>query len=312
MENRSHALMTGFFTITLLIAAVLFGLWFNRDRVERNPYQLATEEPVLGLNRQAVVRYRGLEVGKVSNIDFDPKVTGQILIDLSVDTDAPITKTTFATLAYQGVTGIAFIQLDDDETGSPPLVTRADQPSRIPLRPGLLDQLEKRGKKILANTEEVTARLSTLLSPDNQKTMLAAFADVSDTAKAYKALPEKLEPVIARLPALADQMHSTLHSVSALATDARRLTSAIQAPGGTLERINGTVERAGQSLEAVSSSVELETLPHVVALSDEARSSMRSLKKTMNKLGDSPQSILFGTPDVPPGPGEAGFAAPTK
>ncbi|NRR34286.1 MCE family protein [Oxalobacteraceae bacterium] len=312
MENRSHALMTGFFTITLLIAAVLFGLWFNRDRVERNPYQLATEEPVLGLNRQAVVRYRGLEVGKVSNIDFDPKVTGQILIDLSVDTDAPITKTTFATLAYQGVTGIAFIQLDDDESGSPPLATRADQPSRIPLRPGLLDQLEKRGKKILANTEEVTARLSTLLSPDNQKTMLAAFADVSDTAKAYKALPEKLEPVIARLPALSDQLQSTLKSVSVLAADAKQMTSAIQAPGGTLDRISGTVERAGRSLEAVSSGVQLETLPHVVALSDETRSSMRALKKTVNKLGDSPQSILFGAPDVPPGPGEAGFAAPSK
>ena len=34
MENRSHALMTGIFTITLLIAAIVFGIWFNRDRVK--------------------------------------------------------------------------------------------------------------------------------------------------------------------------------------------------------------------------------------------------------------------------------------
>jgi hypothetical protein len=76
MENRSHALTTGFFTITLLIAAILFGLWFNRDRVERVPYQIATALSVPGLNPQAPVRYRGLDVGKVGGIAFDPQVAG--------------------------------------------------------------------------------------------------------------------------------------------------------------------------------------------------------------------------------------------
>ncbi|HEU4375093.1 MAG TPA: MCE family protein, partial [Telluria sp.] len=46
MENRSHALMTGLFTIALLIAAVLAGIWFNRDRTERVPYLIATTESI--------------------------------------------------------------------------------------------------------------------------------------------------------------------------------------------------------------------------------------------------------------------------
>ncbi|MES2858108.1 MAG: MlaD family protein, partial [Pseudomonadota bacterium] len=153
MENRSHALMTGFFTIILLVAAVLFGVWFNRDRVEREPYLLATTMSVPGLNPQAAVRYRGLEVGKVDAIDFDPKVTGQILVHLSVDKGTPVTETTYASLGYQGVTGIAYVQLDDEKTGSRLLATNPDNPSRIPLRPGLFDQLEKRGKKILDQAE---------------------------------------------------------------------------------------------------------------------------------------------------------------
>ncbi|MES2074425.1 MAG: MlaD family protein [Pseudomonadota bacterium] len=312
MENRSHALMTGFFTITLLIAAVLFGLWFNRDRVERVPYMLATTQPVPGLNPQAAVRYRGLDVGKVSDIDFDPKVTGQILVSLSIDPDTPITRTTFATLGYQGVTGIAFIQLDDEATGSPRLATNSTNPSRIPLRPGLFDQLEKRGKRILAQTEEAATRLNELLSPANQKVILGAFADVSATANAYRALPQQLEPVIARLPALADQAQNTLQSVSALAADATRMTRNLQAPNGPIERISGTVERVGLSLEAVGNGVELDALPHVISLTEDTRASMRALKNTMNNLNERPQSILFGAPGTPPGPGEAGFSAPTK
>ena len=84
MENRSHALLTGFFTLTLLVAAILFGVWFNRDRVERVPYLLATTLSVPGLNPQAAVRYRGLEVGKVDAIDFDTQKAGQILVHISV------------------------------------------------------------------------------------------------------------------------------------------------------------------------------------------------------------------------------------
>ncbi len=312
MENRSHALMTGFFTITLLIAAVLFGLWFNRDRVERVPYQIATTQSVPGLNQQAAVRYRGLEVGKVGSIVFDPKLPGQILVNLNINTDAPITKTTFATLGYQGVTGIAYIQLDDDQVGSPRMATNPDNPSRIPLRPGLFDQLEKRGKEILSQTQEVTVRLNALLSPGNQKVILGAFSDVSETAQRYRDLSDKLEPTVAKLPALAEQAQSTLNSFNALATDATGLTKKLQAPGGPIERVSNTVERVGLSLEAVTSGVELDALPHVISLSDETRSSMRALKSTMNKLNDRPQSIIFGAPGTPPGPGEAGFAAPTK
>jgi phospholipid/cholesterol/gamma-HCH transport system substrate-binding protein len=312
MENRSHALTTGFFTITLLIAAILFGLWFNRDRVERIPYVIATTQSVPGLNPQAPVRYRGLEIGKVGSIAFDRQVAGQILVTLNINTDAPITHTTFATLGYQGVTGIAFIQLDDDKVGSPLLASSADKPSRIPLRAGFFDQLEKRGKEILSQSEEATKKLNTLLSAENQKIMLGAFSDVSTTAQKYRDLPEKLEPTIAKLPALAEQTQRTLNSVTTLANDVDHLARNLQAPGGPIDRISGTVERIGGSVDAVAGGLELDTLPQVNTLADDTRSSMRALRKTMNKINDRPQSLIFGAPGTPPGPGEEGFSAPTK
>jgi phospholipid/cholesterol/gamma-HCH transport system substrate-binding protein len=317
MENRSHALMTGFFTITLLIAAVLFGLWFNRDRVERVPYELATTLSVPGLNPQAAVRYRGLDVGKVDSIHFDPAVAGQILVRIGVNPDTPITGSTYATLGYQGVTGIAYIQLDDDKSGSPRLATNVTTPARIVLRSGLLDQLEKRGKLILDQTEQVSEKLNTLLSADNQKIMLSAFEDVSATANAYRDLPRQLQPTIAQLPALTAQAQRSLDSIAALSDDARKLSNnlntlatGLQAPGGPIDKLTGTIDRVGNSLEAVSGSVEMDALPHIMDLSDEARSSMRTLKRTMDGLNERPQSILLGAPEVPPGPGEAGFTAP--
>jgi phospholipid/cholesterol/gamma-HCH transport system substrate-binding protein len=47
-------------------------------------------------------------------------------------------------------------------------------------------------------------------------------------------------------------------------------------------------------------------------MSDQARTSLRAVKRTADSLSDRPQSILFGAPSPTPGPGEPGFVAPTK
>jgi phospholipid/cholesterol/gamma-HCH transport system substrate-binding protein len=315
MENRSYALMTGFFTVALLVAAILVGLWLNRDRTELHPFEIVTTQTIPGLNPQATVRYRGLEVGRVDDIVFDPRVTGQIMIKLSIAEGAPVTTTTFASLGYQGVTGIAFIQLDDDRTGSPLLRSDKDHVSRIPLRPGLLDQLEKRGLSILEKTEQITNSLNKIVSEENANKITGAVDNISKAAQAFGEIPQQLQPTLARMPALTDKLDRTMSSVNELSTSATsavrnydRLATSLQAPGGPIDRAAGAVA----SLEGVTTQLEMRTLPHFVDMTDEARVSLRAVRRTVDKLGDRPQSILFGGPKAQPGPGEPGFVPPTK
>jgi phospholipid/cholesterol/gamma-HCH transport system substrate-binding protein len=315
MENRSYALMTGFFTVALLVAAILVGLWLNRDRTEMHPYEIVTTQTIPGLNPQATVRYRGLEVGRVDDIVFDPRVTGQIMIRLSIEEGAPVTTTTFASLGYQGVTGIAFIQLDDDRTGSPLLKSDKDHVARLPLRPGLLDQLEKRGLSILEKTEQITTSLNKILSQENADKITGAMDNISKAAVAYGEIPKQLQPTLARLPELTNKLDRTMSSVNELSTSATsavrnydRLATNLQAPGGPIDRAAGAIA----SLEAVTSDLELRTLPHVVEMTDEARISLRAVRRTVTNIGDRPQSILFGGLKAQPGPGEPGFVPPTK
>jgi phospholipid/cholesterol/gamma-HCH transport system substrate-binding protein len=319
MENRSHALMTGIFTIALLVATVLAGIWFNRDRTERVPYEIATVQAISGLNPQAAVRYRGLEVGKVDDIVFDQTRTGQVLIRMSVDKDAPVTSTTFAKLGYQGVTGIASIDLDDEKTGSPRLASNPERLARIPLRPGFLDQLEKRGLVILEKAEQITTSIDAMLSPANQKMIVGAFDKVGKAADALEAVPKQLEPTLARLPQLAGKAEESLASFNQLSSDASKMTksfdklaTSLTAPDGPINRLNVTVDRVGSSLEGVTSELEMQTLPHLVTMADEARTSLRAVRRTADTLNNRPQSILFGAANGTPGPGEPGFVAPTK
>ncbi|MFZ6770922.1 MlaD family protein [Undibacterium sp. Di26W] len=315
MENRSHALMAGFFTIALLILATVLAIWLGRDKIKRVPYEVATKMAVSGLNLQAAVRYKGIKVGNVTDIDFDDKNPGQIILRLEIIPDAPVTSSTYATLGYQGVTGIAFVQLDDDGSSKQLLVAdgaaiNTDAPPRIPMRPGMMQNLEQRGQAILTQTEELTRRLNNLFDPTNQKSLMTAIENFGKASAAWKAVPDKLEPALARLPELAEQAKTTLKSINGLASDASKLSNNLNQFATNLQAADGPLARFNQAMDRVSDSLIIDTLPRVQTLTGETRATMRSIKRVSESLNDRPQSLLFGPPTQAPGPGEPGFVAP--
>ena len=91
MENKAHALAAGAFVLGLIAVLVALVVWFTRDNTVRDTYELSTRDAVIGLQPQAMVRYRGIAVGKVSSIDFDPKTKGNVRVRIMVDRKVPLT-----------------------------------------------------------------------------------------------------------------------------------------------------------------------------------------------------------------------------
>lgn len=312
MENKSHALWAGFFTIAMLCATIIAGIWLNRDKTVRTDYRIVTTKAISGLNPQATVRYKGLVVGRVDRIDFDTKVLGQIDIKISIDPDTPITKSTFATLGYQGVTGIAFVQLDDDGSNPEKLVADADDPPKIPLRPGLLEKLEQNGTAILVNIDLVSKRLAQLLTPENQQTMLGAFSGTAKVTERWTKVADELKPALQRVPALAQQANQTLLSVEELANNADQLTQQLTSLTNQLQDPNGPLNQTITAYGNLGEVVQTDTLPRINEVTKEVGRTMRTLNKTLEDINERPQELIFGKSAAMPGPGEAGFVEPRK
>lgn len=312
MENRSHALWAGFFTLALLCATVFAGIWFNRDKTQYTAYQITTLRAVSGLNPQASVRYKGLAVGRVDKIDFDPTVTGQILIDISIDPDTPVTSSTYATLAYQGVTGIAFVELDDD--GSKPVKINPVEGKipRIPLRPGIFEQLQMSATKILASTEMVSERMAQMFTPENQQTILNAFSSTTAATERWTKVADELNPSLQLIPGLEKQANQTMLSVQELTLNATQLSQQLNDLTLKLQDPEGPLNRSLTAFANLNESIQSETLPKISTLSSAASNSVRSFNQTLDELKEHPQNLIFGKPAPTPGPGEAGFAEPKK
>ncbi|CAN5694830.1 MlaD family protein [soil metagenome] len=310
MESRSHALMAGFFTIALITLATVFALWLGKDRIQRTPYLIATKLSVAGLNLQAAVRYKGIKVGNVTDIDFDDKLPGQILLRLDVLPDTPVTPATYATLGYQGVTGIAYVQLDEDARGLSATVQKVDGMPLIPLRPGMMQNLEQRGMAILEQTEELGKRMNSLLDPDNRRSLTSAVDNMNRAAVAWQSVPAKLDPVLSSLPALVNNTRDSVNAFKVFSENASNMSGNFNRLALQLQANDGPIARLNQTVDQIGINVTQETLPAVNSLSREARSSMRTINSAAETLNERPQSLLFGSAPAAPGPGEAGFIAP--
>lgn len=316
MENKAHALAAGAFVLGLVAVLVAVVVWLTRDNTKRDVYELSTREAVSGLQPQAMVRYRGIAVGKVTGIDFDPKVKGNVRVRITVDERVPLTTSTYATLSYQGVTGLAFIALDDKGESQVSLVPNNDNPPRIPLRASMLAQLQDRGEAILGQIEEVTKRANTLLGDANQKRIADTLESIAQASAGANQLTRSLDSTVkTALPPLIDRTKDTMAALKKASGDVSRTANNFNVTVGRLNAKDGPIERLGDGTKALSQAVESfnsATLPRVNRVADDTSRAVRRLGRAADGISENPQSLLFGSGGVDAGPGEPGFSPPAR
>lgn len=321
MENKAHALAAGLFVVALTALLLVLGAWLTRDSGQRDLFEISTRETITGLQEQAPVRYRGVDVGKVTHIGFDPKAQGNVLVRLEVAHGAPVTRETFATLSFQGVTGLAFVQLDDNGQPAPLLQPNDEAPPRIPLRPGLIAKLTDKGEKILDQVEQITARVNTLLDEKNQKGLTSAVDNVAQAAANVGKLSANLDTILnaqfgpqsVDIPSLVKRTDATMASLRNTSEEARLAVHQIGITAGRLNEKGGPIDRlatGAQALSHAADSFNAATLPRINRATEDTSRAVRQLSRTVNGINDNPQSLIFGTGRIDPGPGENGFVAP--
>jgi phospholipid/cholesterol/gamma-HCH transport system substrate-binding protein len=315
MENKSHALAAGTFVLALLAVLIALAVWLTRDSRALRTFELSSSQAVSGLQPEATVRFKGVDVGKVTAIGFDPLLVGQVLIRIAVDEETPLTESTFATLGFQGVTGLAFIALDDTGTSSTRLPDGRTPPTRIPLRPGLIAKLSDQGLGLLTQLEESSRRLNTLLSAENQQVMMGTVTSLGQAAGRLQQLSndadKALAPLVREASATLQTMKETSDRVGDSADEARAsakafrvVTERMSEPGGTLDQLT----QSADTLAATGQTLNAATLPRLNKALDDTARTVRRVGQASELLRDNPQSLIFGHGTQPPGPGEPGFS----
>ena len=312
MENRAYAIAVGVFTLVLGIGLAFAYWWINGSQQARIEYTISSQLPVTGLSAEGTVKFRGVDIGKVTEISLDPSSQTTVLIKIAVAKNIKLSAEAYAELRRQGITGLAYIDLNDESKNAPALPAG----SIIPLRPTLVDNLLSKGPELLAQLEVLLKNSSQFTASANRVLTNVDVQKLNNTIANFEKASEKALPAINSATIMFNnankmvsgknqaQLAQTLESAQQTFDATRPLINELSL---TTKKIYNTADQIEISANQLTNTLENETFPQLHTLTQNMNHDVLNFNQLVDLLKDNPQSLIFGAPEAMPGPGEAGF-----
>jgi phospholipid/cholesterol/gamma-HCH transport system substrate-binding protein len=309
METRASHVLIG--TFLLLLVGALFGfvIWLARfDRGASQEYDIFFRGSVTGLAEGAPVRFRGVPIGQVRKIALMPDDPGVVRVRALVNDDAPILRGATATLELQGLTGVAFVQIEGGFRGQPRIMPEPGQSvAVIPSRPSAFQSLFQNAPQLIEQATVAVNRLGILLNESNRKNFAQTLANINTVTGGLAKKTPQLEKTIDSLTTTMDELRTAASSIDTLAKSANGPVSqqlpklldetrmVMQGADDAIKDLK-TMLKSGQPAVAGLSET---TVPEMNKLMAELRALTRSLQSTAERLESGGASSLLSGDNVP-------------
>jgi phospholipid/cholesterol/gamma-HCH transport system substrate-binding protein len=304
MEEKVNFAVVGAFVLVLSAAFVGGVLWLSSEKSYRtvyDVYQTYMKESVAGLNINAPVRYRGVDVGRVQKIALAPGNVELVQLTLNIERGTPIKVDTVAVLQTQGLTGLAFVELTGGGRDSAAL--KAQNNEKYPViktGPSLMTRLDSAVTALLANFNKTSEHFNALMDEDNRRA-------VKNTLRDIEVLSRTLAARSAKIDASLTNAARTMENTARLTDELPLLAQRVQRSADAFDRMANELASAGTSARSTLDNTRQftgETLPEVHQLVIELRDLTSSLRQFSGELEQNPSMLLYGKPAAQRGPGE--------
>ncbi|PCI60129.1 MAG: hypothetical protein COB37_09765 [Kordiimonadales bacterium] len=305
METRASHVLVGSFVLAFLAGILGFGIWIaNVDlRAEYRDYDIYFDGTVSGLYKRSIVYYSGIPVGDVRDITLDPNDTQKVKVWVRLKADIPVTEGARARLEFQGLTGVAYVEIKGGPRGGAQLEPFHDQlRAVIEAEASTYQAVFDSAPNLLNEAIRAIVQIQKLLSDENilsvSKVLKNADQLTANLARGttdIDAMVAEARAVLVKATAAADNISRLADTGNAiLETDGARLVQeavlTLQAATTTINRIDSLVAANGENVTQFISG----SLPEVSRMIIDLRATAQSLSRLMKKLEKDPADLIFG------------------
>ncbi|MBV53678.1 MAG: hypothetical protein CL816_06410 [Coxiellaceae bacterium] len=308
MSSKVNYTLVGLFVVIFAFISLFLFFWlhYKGGRTVYNTYVMYVHDDVTGLSVQSPVRYTGVPVGYVENINLDSRNPQLVRIMLKIKAGAPILTSTVATLSVQGITGSAYVALEATSDNAPLLKPKAGQAYPvIQTRPSLLNKLTNALPDVADNLQILTARINDALNQQNLDALSKIMSDIQHFTSSLSASSPDFSKIV-------DSVNETMRNA---AQGSRQLPDLINKTNKAMSDINDTVneiDKATRSFKEVLGSTSIllsnttqQLLPTTYSLVQRFNTLSVSLQNFTNELSRNPSMLIRGRIAAQPGPGES-------
>lgn len=273
MENKANYVAVGAFVLACILGIVITVLWLAGVQYSQEfaYYRTYFTGPVNGLGDGTNVRYNGIDVGRVTKVEFDPNDPQRVISLLQVKPNLNIRENATASLESEGLTGGTYVQISGGTKDAPLLVAKEGE--RYPViksKPSPLQQLFQSTPRLLAKLDKIADRLLVVLDEKNRK----EFAQVLTNLRVVTGAVARRQ----------DDIDKTL----------RNFGKASEELGPAVAEARASMKKFGNLSQSADDFVKGEGLAQFGQLLGEMRRLTASLTRLSDRLNRQPTSLLFG------------------
>ncbi|MEJ5019485.1 MlaD family protein [Ochrobactrum vermis] len=323
METKANYVLVGVFTLIVSLMAFGFVYWIARFGEARDSIPLDVRIPgsVTGLTVGSQVLFNGIKVGDVRRLHLDETNPEMVIVQTRVNATTPITRSTAATLGFQGLTGQAYIELKGGRLDEPNLLTEAakeDTVARIDADPSAVNNLLATAQDIAARANSVLGQLEGFVKEargpltdtiNNTKTFTDALAknaniiqELGENTGNINQIVTDAKDMMARLNAASVRVDTILEKTDRLLSSDDKDGVVAQAKA-TLESIRQTSDNLDKRLGPIANNLERfsgQGLREVQGVVLDSRRAIQRIEQAVTELERNPQRLIFGGPGSVP------------
>ncbi|MGA3798808.1 MlaD family protein [Pseudomonas fluorescens] len=304
METRAHHVLIGLFTVIVVTAALLFGLWLAKSSVdtEFKDYEVVFNEAVSGLSKGSSVQYSGIKVGDVILLRLDPKDPRRVLARIRLAGDTPVKEDTQAKLALTGVTGTSIIQLSGGTPQSPTLKGKDGNLPTIVASPSPIARLLNDSENLMAGVTTLMHNVNLMFSTENIERISNTLEHLEQTTGTIAEQRGDIRQAMHQLASVGKQANTMLEQTTALMRNANGLLN------DHGKEALGSAEQAMKSLQESSATLNklitanqdslnsgMQGLNGLGPAVHEMRETLSSLRAITKRLEANPSGYLLGS-----------------
>ena len=298
MNNKNFAV--GLFVGVALVVFVVGTFWLTGKQGSQPTvnYSMLFEREVGGLMLGGPVFYLGVEVGTVTAMEIIPGDPMRVRVDAEVLKSAPVDMGTYASLALQGITGVAVIKLSAEPGTFEPIQTGKDSPYPvIKVRDAGFSALLAKAPGIVEKLDSVLVQVNQILGEENREFVRDMLSDFSSVTGALAAKEETIGEIPVLLAEAIKDLQDTLVQIKSMAGNLEPgLLSAVANLEETtqhLAEMTGRLETWTATNDPEMNAFMEDGLGQVPALISDARRTIREIEKLVRDLRADPSSLIY-------------------
>lgn len=297
METRASYILVGTFVLLFLGGMVGAVLWLAGVELDEtlSYYDIYFDGSVSGLKEGNAVRYRGVPIGSVKTIGISRENVEQIQVTIEVRDGIPIKEDAIASLEFQGITGVAFIQVSGGTNAAPPLSAKAGQDRPvIPSKQSQLEQLFEQAPELMQRFIGLVDRASLILSDDNIASVSGVLGNLDQFSGALSSSSNDVRDILAESAETLTQLRATMaEAETLLGAFSDRSERLAELTEGTLEDASAIIETAVKAMD----NVEAVTVDARAMMSD-IQPMVRATQDTLGTINEAAAQMRDRVPEV--------------